>query len=349
MVAGCANLSAENPGQAESQPTRSNQAESSSTTSPTTQPPGAVGDRFGQCRQLSVESPGKIQSAALTESSGLAASSRSPGVVWAVNDSGNADGLHALSLETGSADGVPFGGDLGFFNLTDVEGRPVETVDVEDLGMLDNVLYVADIGDNNGVRDSVTIHLVTEPENPVAAATNAVVQQTVTFTYPRGPVDAEGFLVDPVTGQLVILDKGLADSATQIYTIDPPFAADQVIEATAAGSFDVGGLPTSAATLTPTALLFPGAVTAADITTDGSLIAIRTYGTVWLYQRAADQTVAQALTGQPCEGGTAREGQGESLAFVPAAETDGGTTVRYLTVSEGEFRPLNSVVVEGTG
>lgn len=296
------------------------------------------------CARTDLTSAGNIQRADLNETSGLAVSRVHRDTVWAINDSGNADGVHALDLT---------GIDQGFFALVDPAGVPVATTDVEDLGFLGGLLYIADIGDNNAVRDTVTILVVSEPA-PGAGGT-AVVDQELIVQYQTGSVDAEAFLVDPLTGQLVILDKDLSGTTTTVFTIDPPFT-DEPMEAVPAGSFDLGLLESTNMELTAAALLFPAAVTAADITADGGLLAVRTYGTVWLFPRLADQSVAEALMGTPCEPGAAREGQGESLAFLPDTggnnndnndnNSDNDSEVQFVTVSEGDFRPLNIATVD---
>lgn len=300
---------------------------------------------MSECARTGVESTGNLQHPDLTEASGLALGTGSgdddgdDGVtVWAVNDSGNAAGLYAVGSD---------GTELGFFPLVDGAGAAVENRDVEDLAIHDGVLHVADIGDNNAVRETVTIHLVPEPTVTGVAAGDATVARTLTITYQTGPVDAEAFLVDPLTGQLVILDKDLSTTETTIFTVDPPFS-DQPMEAVVAGTFDLAEQESVHRELVAAALIFPAAVTAADITPDGTLIAVRTYGTVWLFPRSAGQSVAEALTGTPCESGGAREGQGESLAFLGDRTTDasGVTEVRFLTVSEGQFRPVNITTVE---
>ena len=68
-------------------------------------------------------------------------------------------------------------------------------------------------------------------------------------------------------------------------------------------------------------------------TADGALIAVRTYGSVWLFERGPGQSLAEALAGPPCEGGAAAETQGEAVGFLPSA---GDGQVRYVTVSEGD-------------
>ncbi|MEM7275266.1 MAG: hypothetical protein AAF547_19475 [Actinomycetota bacterium] len=313
-------------------------AESTTTTEPEPAPP---------CAEVTVASDGRIVSDQLVETSGLAASSgRSDGLVWATNDSGHPTALHGLGLD---------GADLGFFSVVDPSGDPVDAADVEDLAIHDGLVYLADIGDNGSRRERVTIWVVDEPDPDAGDSTAAAVAR-IDVTYPSGPRDAEAFLVDPVTGALLILDKDLEEDLTRIYEIEPPDLSGAaggtepggelvVIEAAArlAGAVDAARIPDEVSELTASALLFPGAVTAADISTDGATVAVRTYGTVLLFDRPDGTSVAEILsTTEPCETGTAREGQGESLAFLPPGP-DG--SIRYVTASEGEFRPVNVVTV----
>jgi len=305
---------------------------------------GARGD--GACGTASVSSDGRVVRAELTEASGLAASRRHPDVLWAHNDSGSAAGVFAVDLA---------GRDLGFFALVD-GGRPADVVDPEDLAIVDGTLYLADIGDNGRQRDLVQIHVFDEP----APGSDGTVEATrvVRVRYPDGPTDAEALLVDPVGGELVLLSKDSEDKSapTRLYTVDPE-AADaaggdaSVVEATLAGTVDVAALTarSTAGGFNPAALLFPGAVTGADVSPEGDLVAVRTYGSVWLFRRAPGQSLADALQGPACEGGAAAEGQGEAVAVLPSPGGAGETAVRYATVGEGQAPPVNLVRVEVGG
>jgi hypothetical protein len=274
---------------------------------------------------LSVRVGGTVEASGLQELSGLVASSLDPNLLWATNDSGNESGLFALSLD---------GTDRGFFPLVDASGAAVATTDVEDLALVDGTIYVADIGDNNGVRDRISVLLVDEP--PVGGEAAATVTQRLDFRYPGGARDAEALLVDPVSGSILVLDKDLGSSRTSVFVAEPPFGSEQVIELVEAASFDLADFPATLAHRPLPALLFPHAVTAADIDASGSTIAVRTYGTVWLFSRALGvdgESVWAALQSQPCEGASALEPQGEAVALLP----DSG----YVTVSEGTGQPVH--------
>ncbi len=124
------------------------------------------------------------------ESSGVAASRRSPGVLWTHNDSG--DPPYVFATDTSGAA-------LGAFSVT-----RARNVDWEDIALGPcagaTCLYLADTGDNNERRRSVALYRVPEPDlpahyplrvRPTAAA------QAVIFGYPDGPHDVEAMWVAP--------------------------------------------------------------------------------------------------------------------------------------------------------
>ncbi len=135
---------------------------------------------------------GPVALGELPEASGVAVSRRSPGVLWAINDSGQPL-LFALD---------PSGAVKGKVR---VAGAAVD--DWEDLAVGScpggSCIYVADIGDNNARRSHVTIYRVPEP-SPDDAAT--AVADVFRATYPDGPQDAEAFFV--TDAGLFIVTKG---------------------------------------------------------------------------------------------------------------------------------------------
>ena len=95
-----------------------------------------------------------------------------------------------------------------------VEGA--EAVDWEDMAAgpapngSDSVLYIGDIGDNDAARPTVTVYRVHEPGDvPVAPGVPLTEVEAIELQYPDGPSDAEALLIDPRTGDLVIVTKSL--------------------------------------------------------------------------------------------------------------------------------------------
>lgn len=299
---------------------------------------------WSTCAQLSIDGASRVEQGELAEASGLAASLRYNDVLWSHNDSGSAAGVFGVGLN---------GDDLGFFNLVDADGATIDGRDIEDIAYRDGRIHLADIGDNDRLRESVQIYSFDEPEP--GSSGSVTVDATIDLTYPDERTDAEALLVDPISDEVVILSKDLeaGAAATRIYSFTmPPSDSPGTAEATTiemafVGEIDVAGLESQSTEISITAVLFPGLLTAADITPDGRLIAVRTYGTVWLYPRALGQTMAEALLGEPCEGGTAAENQGEALAFLPLDDDrENPNTISYVTVSEGTKPVINVVTVE---
>ena len=248
----------------------------------------------------------------LTEASGIALSRQNEGVVWAHNDSGGAPEAYAVGLD---------GTDRGRLGLDGAEA-----FDWEDMalgtgpGGADH-LYLGDIGDNNAVRDEVVVYRLAEPAVPaegLAAGATAPAER-LTFTYADGPRDAETLLSDPSTGDLFVVSKTWDAGTVGIYRIPADATPDAPVVMER-----MGEVPALAGEM----------VTGGDVSADGSLVALRTYFGVQVWDRGAGQTVADALAGEPCEAPAPFEVQGEALAFTP----DGRG---YVTIAEGQSPRVN--------
>ncbi|GGT24852.1 WD40 repeat domain-containing protein [Streptomyces chromofuscus] len=138
-----------------------------------------------------------IKDPRITESSGLAASRRHPGVYWTHNDSDDGAYLYAVDSATGET--------VATLTLTGV-GRPRD-VEAVSIGPGDQI-YVGDIGDNlGGSWDHVWIYQLPEPKeltDRTVRATQYVVR------YADGPRDAESLVVHPRTGRVYLIDKNEA-------------------------------------------------------------------------------------------------------------------------------------------
>lgn len=125
------------------------------------------------------------------EASGVAVSGRDPGMLWALNDSGEPQ-LFGFDASGKSTRISVTGGELR---------------DWEDLNAAKcpsgNCLYIADIGDNRGSRTHITIYRVPEPARG-SAATAAV--EAFHAIYPDHPRDAEALIV-AAQDQLFIVTK----------------------------------------------------------------------------------------------------------------------------------------------
>jgi len=260
---------------------------------------------------------GRVQDNALLELSGIAASRKSPGVLWVHNDSGNPERLYALAID---------GHLLGSF---DVLGAGC--VDWEDIAIgpgperKESYLYVADVGTNVAPRDVVVVYRVPEPnvrrDQPPAQAELA---GTTAFelSYADGNAqDSETLMVDPLNGDVYLVSKALV-GPSEVYRAKAPLQAGRhALEHVV--SLNLGR----------TSARGSGLATAGDISPAGDLIAIRTYTNAYVWIRASGAAIGDALQSPPCEIPLANEPQGEAIGFAPNGQG-------YYTVSEGLSQPI---------
>ncbi len=254
---------------------------------------------------------GIVSSDEIREASGIAASRRRP-AYWVVNDSGNRAVLHAVG---------PAGDQLGSFELAGTVGFDWEDIAIgpgPEPGV--SYVYIGDIGDNLRLRRTISLLRFPEPDlvDPPAMISDIA---TIRLTYPDSAVDSEAFWVDPITGDVFVVTKPPAGEPAVVFRA--PVDALQ------------SSRPTPMTEVARLRLAGDGAVTAADVTSDGTVLALRGYSHVWMWART-DLAYEQTLATEPCLGPSPDEIQGEALTFVPGELT-------YVTLSEGADKPLNQV------
>lgn len=252
---------------------------------------------------------GKLGSTELEETSGLAVSSLNPDVYWAHNDSGDVARAFAISKD---------GKLLTTMTFDSAEPRDIEDMAIEDDGEK-SYLYFGDIGDNDVVRTSLTIHRVEEPKLD-GKTTLTVTSEKMTVKYADKAHNAETLLFDPTTKDLLIATK-LQGGPTAFHRIGP-FKAGKTVttEEIAKVDFDLA--------------------TGGEISRDGSLIALRGYQkSASLWVRQPGESLADALARRPCTLPLGTEKQGETFAFFPDGKG-------YVTVSEGVSADLHVTMFE---
>jgi hypothetical protein len=144
------------------------------------------------------------------ESSGVAPSQIYPNVFYTFNDSGDTARFFQFN-RTGKV--------LHVFNVTN--GNNVDWEDMSS-AKLDGkpFLFFGDIGDNSGVRPSIAIYRVPEPGN----STGVKADQIYTLHYPDGSHNAETLLVNPKSGDIMIVTKA-ARHPQGIYFLPRPHAS----------------------------------------------------------------------------------------------------------------------------
>ncbi len=235
----------------------------------------------------------------LSSISGLAASRRHPGVVWAIEDSFEPADLVALD---------PTGTTRGRIR---VAAGALANLDWEDLAVAPSAdgtsqVHIADIGDNLGIRREVRILTFDEP----ALDATGVEADDLRLTYESGRPNAEALAV--IDEVVWVIDK-TTDGPATIWRGEPDPADTERGVLRPAGAVDLGG----------------EAVTAIDVSPDATVVALRTIDSVRLFPLGDGGDLVAALAGEGCEAPPPPEPQGESVAFVD----DGAALV---TVSEDE-------------
>lgn len=231
----------------------------------------------------------------LSEVSGLAASARNPGVLFAHNDSGDTARFFAL-------DGT--GALLATFALPDASA-----VDWEDVarGPCDagSCLFFGDVGDNDRVRGRYAVYRVPEPLVVSGQpGPHAVSFERFELTYPDGgSFNAEAILVHPASGDLYVLTKdepGIASEAFKLSNAAWRAPGSAVLERVATVS-----VPTST----------DGRTTGADLDPCGRRLLVRL--TNRLVELAIDggQPFDSIFQAAPRIVPSAAEPQGEAVAY----------------------------------
>lgn len=262
---------------------------------------------------LAGESMGIVESSALTEISGLAASRRNAGVCWVHNDSGDSARVFAMSES---------GAHLGTYSLNGASARDWEDMAIgpgPDPGV--DYLYVADTGDNRRQRVSVTVYRVPEPmvtqdQAPVTETLDDV--EALPMCYPEAAFDCETLLVDPETADVYLVTRDREGTGqAHVYRCAAPHTP---------------GVMATLELVTSIALAVQQ--TGGDVSPDGSAVLLRAHaGPATLWSRPAGGALWEVFLGTSCLVPLASEPQGEAIAW----SADGA---HYFSVSEGAHQPV---------
>jgi hypothetical protein len=208
---------------------------------------------------------GTFADTTLSEASAAAASRTQPGVIWTLNDSGNAPWLYAVDTA---------GGSLGVFRVAGAANFDWEALTLSPCPA-GTCLIVGDIGDNPETRPSVLLYRVPEPR--VAGLSTGELgitaqADTLRLRYPDGPHDIEAIYAD-ASGDLYFVSKGRSKG---ILLFRLPAAA-WTAGGAAVPEF-VDSLP-----ITPD-ISIGHWVSDAALSPDGLYVAVRTYSAVFFFR-----------------------------------------------------------------
>jgi hypothetical protein len=239
----------------------------------------------GPVLQCSVAQPSFAIADEVRETSGLANGVKHQALLWTHNDSGGETELYGLGLD-GSLRARVRVQNATLLDWEDIEGGRCGE---------DSCLYIADIGDNFGVRPFITIYELSEPAPGV---TDVKVARVINASYPDGPQDAEAMFRLP-SGEIYIVTKG-RQQAVKLFRLSSggtnERAALQMIRE-----------------LLPKAVDERDRVTAATASPDGHWVAFRTYRTLYLYR--TQDLLAQGAPYITYSLAPLRETQGEALTL----------------------------------
>ena len=243
------------------------------------------------------EETGYFPADVLRESSGIAVSRTTPGLLWTHNDSGGRAMIYATTFE---------GAILAGFRVRGAEARDWEDIAVgpcpKDSGD-GSCIYIADTGDNQRTRRHGVIYIVREPtlSNEIGDSEHQTDRaHELIVRYPDGPKDIEAIAVTP-EGDILLATKGTGGPVV-LYSV-PRTKTDEG----AARAILVDSLP-----ILP-ARRFGNLVTAAAVSPSGQRLVVRTYTQLHFF--AQSEGGSWQMQGQPCWLGL-RQPQGEAVDFV---------------------------------
>jgi hypothetical protein len=265
---------------------------------------------------------GTLSDPVISESSGLAASRRNPGLLWTHNDSGDEPFVYCIDLKAAAC---------GAWRVTGADAW-----DWEDMAAGpgpragEPYLYLGDIGDNLNQRTEIIVYRIPEPAaggaGPVptkAAPAATAPAEVLRLRYPDGPHNAEALAVHPTTGDVYVVTKDAQSAAVfqAAAPLDPAKVATMVQMGTVRLGTGSRGLEQ---------------VTGADISPDGRRVVLCTYSSGYELELPAGSPFDDIWSQTPAPVTLGPRIQGESIAY----RLDGRA---LLTTSEIVPAPLQQV------
>ncbi len=259
------------------------------------------------------EAKGSLSDLALDELSGLARSYAFPGEYWAVNDSGSPI-LYRVDATGDTQASWPIGG------ATHDDWEDVASYRAEGKAWI----VIGDIGDNSARSGSgaprENVQLFRFEEGTQAPSAEQV--QTLSYTYPAGPRDAEALFVDPASQDIWIITKHNDSHKTEVYVWPYPQVSGE--KPTLVRTLALGASP---------ALVH--AATSADLSDDRHRLWLRTYSAVLVWEIGDGESIETVLEREPVEMRAPFEVQGEAIVdygrgFMTIAEGSAATVYQAL-------------------
>ena len=249
----------------------------------------------------------------LSELSGMAAVSYNKEQFWAINDGGLGNFLFAINAK-GRIE-------------RQLKLPKIENIDFEDIAAFRyrkrQLLAIADVGDNAGVRKVRPIYIIAEPK---AGSDDIELRWTVRFRFPDKVHDCESVFVDATEGFIYLVNKRTEPPILFRVPLKPK--RDEIVTAERIGDMPgiksvqynpvIGGSENQ--------LKYATQPTSAALSCDRRTISLLTYTAIYHYRRAKNQSWADALVNaKPEQVLLPPLPQAESIAY--------GSDCQYLYVS----------------
>lgn len=235
----------------------------------------------------------------LEEASGLVSSIANPGMLWAINDSGNPPEIFLIDQHAKTK-----------LICTLFHGRNRDWEDIAIGAGPDpkkKYVYVADIGDNWGQYEFKFIYRFEEPTLGVQKEITITQYDTLVLKMPDGRRDTETILIDPFDNDLFLISK--REDSVALYTAPFPFHKDTIV-------------------LRKVMILPFTKIVAGSISPDGTQILLKDYNKVYYWKRTIEENLPESFLKKPMELPYEREPQGEAIAW-------SSNENEFYTLSEG--------------
>jgi hypothetical protein len=170
------------------------------------------------------EALGLLEDSRLVEISGLAASLRSPGLLWGHNDSGDEARLYAFSDEGAAVGEVMLSG-VNAVDFEDMEAAlcPPGMAGENSADAHSACLWIADTGDNDVQRNDAALWVVLEPPWAVGQSHPPLELEAQHFpiTFEGGPVNVEALAIAPDLSGIFFFEK-VDGAAPRIFSLAMP-------------------------------------------------------------------------------------------------------------------------------
>jgi len=228
---------------------------------------------------------GELDRGDINEASGLAASRIHPSLLYTHNDSGGNPEIFMIDTA---------GIYQGSITLEGAENRDWEGLAIgpgKDPNL--SYLYIGDIGGNDSRRDR--LHIYRFPEPSQLKQEIRIRPEKITLVYPDGARDAETLMVDPWTGDVLIISK--RDTSNVLFRAP-------------AGALEKGEVVLEKIMKLPITLAVGG-----DISADGKQIVVKNYWAIYFWERKEGESLSETLYKKPIQLPYIPEPQGEAIGF----------------------------------